>query len=286
MEGMRARPIGGNGIENRESEHELIERAFRQAEKTLARFALREDSPEFIRAYGADAVKRDHSLVAEAKQQFGEKTPEQEETKRLATIFEAIVLSECEEDAWFGGSTSVRKTSEFDDLLRHTDLVAQLPGSGGSRETIGLAVDVTFGSASLGKKFDRLQGDIERGRLQGLKYVHGAGAIVPRAIVGLGRASVLELAQLWVEEDMAALRAHPASRAILEEVWQQMDSISGFAAARGRRDIADAYARSRDAVKRILAEKHDIDARSLENDPVLSGIRKQVSSRFKTAGRA
>lgn len=258
---------------------EFLDRAHEAALKALREHALSMDDSAFKNMYGKDAVAFDKARVKERKGEFEtDMTPSQIEAKKLADIFEAVVVVECAEDGWLGDDTTVRKTADYDDMFRHTDIVAELTSPTGSRELLGLAVDVTFGARSLDKKFERLREEILKGKMQQLKYVRGGNEGVPRVVVGLSKENVLQLARLWMDGDVEALREHPAQRAILEEIAAQMRVLGDFARKNGQNRVANAYERSRGTIRNILMQKKDVSMGELASDPVLRAISERLTN--------
>jgi len=67
------------------------------------------------------------------------------ETKKIADIFEAVVLEHGELSDWLGGSAKTMKTSRYDDYMNGVDLLVEFAGAEGEEsEHLGLAADVTF----------------------------------------------------------------------------------------------------------------------------------------------
>lgn len=146
---------------NREQIHDL-DRMWQWAVETIE---AKQISPERFRGfYDGAMIDRDLAYVKRRKDEIKKgETRESEESKKLATIFEAIVHEGIERFGWLGPDATAIRTSEYDDL-KGVDGIARFRREGESDAHLGLAMDVTFGS-EIQKKMDRTKEDIDNGHL-------------------------------------------------------------------------------------------------------------------------
>ncbi len=152
----------------------------------------------FSDIYPEIKIKRDVKRVAEIKEKFWSGKTERSE------ILEAILARQIEQANWFGENCSVVRTSEYDDLVNHTDLVAEFEEEG---IFIRLALDVTTSQDkdTLADKIRSIEKEIDQGKLTSLEYylseeteppTKGRLEMVPRVIIGTDREGVKELSDL------------------------------------------------------------------------------------------
>ena len=260
---------------------EVLESAHKKAKRVLENRSYTIAPHEFDRTYSKEEVDSDTKLALERRAQYEhDRTAEQQEAYMLAEIFEAILLSEGQESGWFGDDVKILKTTDYDDVINHTDLIAEWHPRTSRARALGLAVDVTFGPSTLEKKFSLLQDKIDRGQLGKLKYVHDEQKHAPHVVIGMSRETVRELMRLWTEEEYDALKKHPIQRVVLEQICAQLAKLGAYARSKGKESVARAYAESLETIRPILAQKMHIDAGALHSDAVATGIAKQLEKRF------
>lgn len=153
---------------------------------------------DFSDIYPEIEIKRDENKVAEIKERFRYCKTERSE------ILEAILARQIEQADWFGENCFVVRTSEYDDLVNHTDLVAEFKEGD---EFIRLALDVTTSQSKdvLADKIESIKKEIDQGRLTNLKYysseetelqTKGELKMIPRVIIGTDQEGVEELSNL------------------------------------------------------------------------------------------
>lgn len=262
-------------------EQKLLAAAHKRAQKILNSPQHRVSEQSFIKTYGKDVVEKDMSVARERRAGYeSDRTPEQKESYMLAEIFEAMMLTEGQESGWLGDDVKLQKTTDYDDMFNHTDMIAEWHSNRAEAHSLGLAVDVTFGARSLEKKFDRLQEDINKGRLSKIKYAPKEQSSVPRVIIGMSRETVHELMNLWMEEEYDALGKHPIQTVVLEQILAQLQSISKYAETKGQQHVADVYRKSVQTVRTLLNGKSDIPSADMQHDRVSAGIKDQLAKRF------
>ncbi len=236
----------------------------------------------FIEPYGEDTISRDVQKVVELEAKFLEReTPQSKEQKKVADIFEAIILWNGEQSDWFGPNAMTMKTSRFDDYVNGVDAIVEFQGNEvGTASYVGLATDITF-STDTTTKFDRLRGQIDRGELAKVKYfhsehmsMHGQLSNLPEVVVGADRKMVLELAEMWAEKRFQELAEHRMQIMMLLQIQEQLITFAQYAESIQRADIADVFRSRLKIIEGILNDKKDIVLKTKYdiNDDVHSGI--------------
>ncbi len=277
--------LANRAFKQEESHESADDKLFFAAHKRAVKLlnsAQHRVSPEaYVKTYGKETVEKDTALAREQRAKYeSDRTQEQKEAYMLAEIFEAIMLTEGQESGWLGNDVQLQKTTDYDDMFNHTDMIAEWHSNRAEAHTLGLAVDVTFGARSLEKKFERLQEDIQKGRLGKIKYAPKEQTGVPRVIIGMSRETVHELMHLWMEEEYDALAKHPIQNIVLEQILAQLQSISAYAERTGSHHVADAYRKSVQTVRTLLNSKHSIPAEAMQSDGISAGIKAQLAKRF------
>lgn len=275
--------MGFNSIRNNidhdeyEYSHPTIEGVYPLAEKMLSENAV---NPEiFTDLYGKENVERDINKVKEYESKFSP-----DSAKKTAEVFEAIMLTG-ELHNWFGQNTETIKTSRFDDIINGTDMIIEFEEEANKRFShLGVAVDVTFGTTSLEKKFTRIRDEIDRGKLAKIKYFHsqkehfrGERSNIPRVVIGVEKNKVIELAALWLRKENLALSKHPVQRLILEEMALQLEILKNYCEKTEKHDLAPLYEKDLAIIQNILKEKSGIKLTDeLMNDKIFQGIRENL----------
>lgn len=206
-------------------------------------------------------------------------TPQSRELKRIADIFEALVLWNSEQADWLGSKATTIKTSEYDDYKNGVDMVVEFQEER-SASYLGLAADVTFSSdrSIIAKKFSILRDQIKRGTLAQVKYFHsdhthfdGQLSKLPEVVIGVSKSMVLELARLWAEGKNSTLANHRVGVLILKQIEMQLSVFAKYAQSIGQTEMARIYLDRFKLIQEILKEKGDlvtkVEASSI-TDPV------------------
>lgn len=195
-----------------------IKEAHPEAKKLLDREAINPVDFMGTEGYDDDKIRRDLAIVADLEKKF-DPAP----AKKAAEVLEAVMLN-AELNNWFGQNSEIIKTSAFDDYINGVDMVAEFEESPNPLTHLGLAVDVTFGSNGIDKKFSRIKEEIGSGQLAQIKYfysekegVRGPRKNLPRVVVGVEWSKIAELAGMWSRGEKKKMALHPAQRTILEE---------------------------------------------------------------------
>ncbi|MBP9757957.1 MAG: hypothetical protein KBD06_05125 [Candidatus Pacebacteria bacterium] len=255
--------------------------AHKRALKILNDPQHRVSPDKYIKTYGKEVVEKDMQQAREQRARYEtDRTPEQKETYMLAEIFEAMMLTEGQESGWLGDDVKLQKTTDYDDMFNHTDMIAEWHSNRADAHSLGLAVDVTFGARSLEKKFERLHDDINKGRLSKIKYAPKEQTGVPRVIIGMSRETVYDLMNLWMEEEYDSLAKHPIQAAVLEQILTQLQAISQYAESKQSHHVAAVYRKSIQTVRTLLNRKSSIPRGEMRSDTVSDGIKSQLAKHF------
>ncbi|MCA9364038.1 hypothetical protein KC727_02365 [Candidatus Kaiserbacteria bacterium] len=168
-----------------------------------------------------------------------------QETKKTARVLEAIIHEYGELGDWFGENATTIKTSEYDDYVNGVDLVVELSDDDFSHH-LALAVDVTFGSKHVHKKFQKIKEEIDAEKLAEVKYFESHGfrgtlKQVPRIVVGAECDTVRQLAALWNSGDKAALAGHEIRNILQAEIATELETFLAYAEKNGKRNAARSF---------------------------------------------
>ncbi len=231
-----------------------LDRMWQWATETIE---AKEISPERFRGlYDGAIIDRDLEYVRRRKDEIKkEETPESKQSKKIATVFEAIVHEGIERFGWLGPDATAIRSSEYDDL-KGVDGIVRFRHEGEGDAHLGLAMDVTFGS-QIKKKMDRTKEDIDKGHLAEVKYFisgnEGNGdhpeymgrLQVPRVVVGLNAPLIKELAELWMNSgNNEKIASHDAQKLFAEEIRAQLHFWADYAKQTGKMYIAGVYKRA------------------------------------------
>jgi hypothetical protein len=241
-----------------------IDRFYQKATERLAAGGFKEE--EFIDPYGEQTVGADLIEVKKREAVHNRTRDEQtEEQKKVADIFEAIVLEVGELNEWWGSNAFILQTSKYDDYVNGVDAVIEFRVEDPkSASYLGLATDVTF-SGDTGDKFLRIFSQIDSGNLTKVKYfhskhmgIHGPLSDLPKVIIGAHRETVLEVAEKWIAGKYNALARHKLQIMILLQTVEQLRVFRNYAKKIGKEDLVRIYSERITVVERILEEKKDI----------------------------
>ena len=187
--------------------HELL-RKDRKAMDIMAVFGGR---------YGEANIKNDLEYVRGRKAIFGkENIPGEEQSKKLAELFEMLFAKLTELENWLGEDAFIMETSEYDDIYAGIDMVVEILRDGAFSH-LGLAIDVTFSVDKIDKKLKRIKDEIVNGELPTVRYFvseqgdfKGELSNVPRVVVAVDRKTLRELASSWLDIDFLRKRLFQA----------------------------------------------------------------------------
>lgn len=236
-------------------EHPVIVSALEKARTIIHENAI--NPSDFVNLYGSENVQRDLKEVASLKKRF-----ETDETQKASEVFEAIVFEQVELSNWLGDHAETIRTSEFDDIVNGVDLVVEF-SEDNSTNHLALGVDVTFGTMSIGKKFDRIRKEIDADNLATVKYFesHGfKGSLrqLPRVVIGVERDTVIALAGLWSRQEKTKLGNHFVKDILIQEIERQLRTYLVYAQSNGATASVKSYTKALGTIKSIR-ESNPID---------------------------
>lgn len=267
----------------------LMERAYDRAREevlTNPDFVIQEK--DFTGVYDPQTIATDTAEANRLERLFASRMgPQDENTKKIADTFEAIVLMQSEMNEWLGSNASTLKTARYDDYKNKVDMIAEWTAPAEGSRLLALAVDVTFGMRSVEKKLTEIRHEIERGELGSIKYfrdeagnIMGTRRNVARTVVGISQPVIEELAGLWLDNKNKTLGAHPIQRVMIDQIEFQLAGMQRYAEKLGQFKAAQAYQQAHAGILRVKAEKHGIAAGDLAKDPVRTEIAEQTRAQF------
>lgn len=242
------------------------------------------DPKKFKGLYSNKMIEEDINYVEKRQQKFKtDDTPEKAESKKYATIFEAIIHDQIDMNGWLGEYATAKKTSWYDDLKNGVDEIIEFDQTEISPSAhLALAVDITF-SKNVSEKIDEIMTHIESGDVGIIKYLltdnyRGEMNNVPRAIIGVDMKNLQEIIKLWVDNKKKSLAQHRVKFIILSQIKIQLNSFAKYAHKIGQLVIANSFNRVLKIVENIWdeelkkcpAENRDFN---FEEDRVFSAIK-------------
>ena len=258
-----------------------VEQMAKKAKASLKREEICLDDFEGI--YTKEKIEADKKYVEEKEKVFDrDDTENEKEMKKLATIFEVVVYKHGELSEWFGHGALTIKTSEYDDIKNGVDLMVEFEEKG----HLALAIDVTF-SNDTEKKFERIQKEIEKGKLTEVEYFKSESEEyphslqkVPRVVIGAEKKTVMELGELWVENEKEKLGKHSIQFQMLDQIIEQAEVFAEYARKCKKEDVVGQYENIRKILGDVLKEKNknpDLED-SFERDNVHYSIIEKAKS--------
>ncbi len=259
--------------------HRTIKSMHPEAVRILKEDAI--DPNDFIDLYGEENVQRDLDKVEKTKSGF-----DSTESKPAAEVFEALVYQNVELSNWLGPNAETIRVSEFDDIMNHVDLIVEFTDESAAQH-LALGVDVTFGSISMQKKFDRIKSEIDEDKLADVKYfkAHGyRGSLeqVPRIVIGVDIDKVVALAGYWERKDKRALSNHIVKDIIMKEIVQQLQTFLSYAQSKkNSQNAVTSYTRAINTIRKINTDQNGFSSdklkiKSISEDKVYQGIMKNL----------
>lgn len=260
--------------------HPIIIEADKKAKEMIRRDAI--DPRNFVHPYGEASVQSDIALSEKLSAKYERGEPH----KKYADVMEGILYEHIEQSNWFGETASTIKTSLYDDYVNHVDLIVEFEEESKALSHLGLAIDVTFGTTAMQKKFDTIREEILSGKLTEVKYFEsersphkGLYRKLPRVVIGVEREHVIELAALWLDpKRKKEFAVHPIQKVILQEIASQLDQFRAFAGTGGQeaRELVPIFERELSVVRKILTAKRGLHTEEYTNDRVFGAIQQQL----------
>ena len=267
-----------------------MERAHRKALMTLRNPAYAVQEREFESVYGPAAVRKDKALALHKRSLYDKinaENPQRLLSKKMAEVFEAVVLEESELSGWLGENATTLKTTDYDDFENYIDMIAEWHKPGEGTQVLALGVDATFGTGALLEKFQGIRKGIESDTLASIRYFKdtrgdfvGTRNNVPRTVIGVSQPVVEELGNLWVNGKKKELAEHPVQRVILVQMRTQLESQLKFAQRLGQTGVADAITNALSVIRPIERSKAHMPFGKLIDDPVAREISRHSHAQF------
>lgn len=263
-------------------EHPVVAQMHEKAVALLDADAL--NPLDFKDHYGAEVVQQDLNHIAHIKESFVE-----DENKRAAEVLEAILYEHTELSDWLGPNAKTIRPSEYDDIVNGIDLIVEFESEDATQH-LALGVDITFGSISMTKKFDRIHREIEEDDLARIKYFesHGfKGSLkqLPRVVIGVEKETVIELASLWMRHKNRELGTHKTKDIVVEEIKEQLKTFLAFARAHKKENAVKSYAQAFRLLNKlhVTLREQPLPKDRLEEiakDKVFDAIKNQLQEKF------
>lgn len=265
----------------------FMKKAFEKASGILKDpdYAIQES--DFESVYEPESVEKDIENADRLEKKFeSQNTPEGKRLKKVADILESIVLMHSELSNWFGENAQTLKTSRHDDYVNKVDMITEWTTPTDSR-ILALAVDVTFGTASIQKKLETIKAEIDDGKLGSIKYFRdghgdfmGTRNNVPRIVIGASESTVEKLADLWIQNKNKDLETHPIQYLFAHEMETQLGAMLEYAIQEKQDDAMRAYEQALEIVRGICAEKLQFKSEEMDTDPVAQEILRHTKEQF------
>jgi hypothetical protein len=148
-------------------------------------------------------------------------------SKKLASCLEGIILNQ---KTWFGPTSNIYPTTEYDDYKNGIDLVAERMKDGVVNHH-GFALDVTYaGRDKIRDKIDRIIKRLKEGELGKIIFFKsddgkfkGQLGQIPLVVVGVDGNTMKGLVNAFAEGEDMKIESHPAQFQIIEQVLMQCD---------------------------------------------------------------
>ena len=256
-------------------------KAYKKAERVIKDNEVQIN--DFRKLYGDDNIDRDEKYVAEMEEEFKKGSSlESKKINELATVLEAIIFEQSEQNEWLGSDAQTIKTSRYDDIKNGVDMIVEFIQEDESAAHLGMAIDATFNSDTEAK-FKRIKAEIDEGKLAEVKYfesdnIHFKGKLkmLPRIVVGADFKTVSELSELWLEGNNKALAEHQIQFQVLEEIIMQLRAFKTYAEGAGQQKITGVYKRALNIILPVYREKAKKMKDNRERDSVFLDIEKNL----------
>lgn len=254
----------------------FIEKAFLKAEKAKSVDTI--DMENFNDLYD---VKKDQEYVERKEKIFATKNTEKEkENKKIATILEAILHEQIEQNEYLGSDVTTISTCKFDDIKNGIDGILEIEDEKNrTAEHLAIAIDATF-NADVHRKIERIKKEVEIGKLARIKYFksdfldfRGEKSGVPKFVLGIDKDHLEEITKLWMNGEQRKLANHPLQIIIFNEILIQTKFFQNYAELIGNQKIFKKYKDLHNIFLKIKEEKESewkeiLD--SLENREIIN----------------
>lgn len=258
----------------------VIVEMYKKAQEILQEDSI--DPENFVDLYGEANVARDVLKVNELKAKF-----ENDATKRTAEVLEAIIYKRIELGNWLGPNAETIRPSEYDDFVNGIDIIVEF-NTEDSKKHLALGIDITFGSLTMVKKFDRIKEEIDMDELAKVKYFEAHGfkgtlTQLPRIVIGVQKDTVVDLAGLWMNNKNTEIDKHFIKDILLQEIKLQLETFLAYAEKHKKQNAILSYQRALRTLNGILtSENNENRVRNLaiSEDAVFKAIKEELSTKF------
>ncbi|MDD3284649.1 MAG: hypothetical protein PHZ07_03590 [Patescibacteria group bacterium] len=237
----------------------------------------------FIEKYGKDDVENDEKYVLFLEKEFKEKNDDTAiRNKKIATILEAFLYNQTEQNLIFGMDVHTIATSKYDDYQNGVDTVLEMDVEENDEyEHLAIAYDATLTSDidHLNRKINSIKRDIKLGKMTTVKYFKSENSDetslenIPKLIIGMDMHNLEYVAKLWkdtsneVRGSNQKILDHPFRFIVIDEILMQLEYFMNYANSVGQIEIAEEF-------KKLLGFFQKIDKD-------LSPLRKKIMSDFE-----
>lgn len=257
-----------------------LEKVYREIVDAAREYKI--DMNDFSEIYGD--LTKDAELVSRYEANNGkENTPKENEAKKIAKIFEAILCQQTELSEWLGSDVTTMLCSDYDDYVNGVDIVAEFSEGDFSPSYLGLAVDATY-SSDLSKKFKKIKNEIASGKMAEIKYFKssemdfmGKMSQIPRVVVGAKYQTIIELVEMQKAGKKKELGNHWIQFQILEQILEQLEEFQKYADKIGQENVSLKISRVKNRINRILGNKKKMVKDSGQRDSFCGDIEKHLA---------
>lgn len=185
---------------------------------------------DFDDLYSKEEIRRDVIELEEIKKRL-----EFKEQHERGLIAAGIFYKEGERSQWFGENTFIELTSEYDDMINHSDLILEIyDGDTDSFDRMAIDVTVSEDPAVLNKKYNFLRKELISGELTDLKYFDSKESVARGKVEGIPRAVVqitkdhLEMLCKNIADKSVNMANHPIQIEITKEIIQSLGDQLAF----------------------------------------------------------
>ncbi len=261
-------PEGGfnKKLDDKIDRERLVKLAYEKSKLLIEKYSIQEES---LRKdmYG-DSVDDDLAEVSGIERRIFQETDEDlMENRKLSEIFNAIVLDQFERNNWMGENAITIGTAKYDRLKTGISNITEFHEDKGV-SYLAMGIRVTF-SSNLEKKLLEIKENIRKGELSRIKYFEsdfhrGELKKVPSVIVGCSKKMLLEVIELWLQNNNKALSEHPLQFFILDQINEQINYFKKEASFTGKHELIEIYENVQNNINEIIRKKNDLRGK-LEN---------------------
>lgn len=258
---------------------------------------LRESEKETINLHDFDELYSPEEVDADiAEIQRREGSFENDTSKQIAEICEAIIIDHAYKSEWLGPTCDTARSSKYDDYCHGVDMIAEYPVGEQGWAHFAFGIDVTYSRSASNKKLETIKREIDNRQLGEVKYYENDQGMrkhlehIPHLVVGFEKDTVEKLAGLWVQEDDESTRGKASAElgrsevkyTLLAQIKIQLETFLAYTQARGFEKEAAEFARALDILEPTLAQLEEApEDGNWANDNVLKDVQMNLKLLFK-----